>query len=77
MCNPDSQGNDNILYSLGLECAQSWLKIGQLSLETSGQIYPYLLVAAAHYAPDKYVCYIVRMMNIIKLNCMAIKKIIR
>jgi len=53
MCNPDSQGNDSILYSLGLECAQSWLKVGQLPLETTGQIYPYLLVAAAHYAPNK------------------------
>ncbi|KAL0126350.1 hypothetical protein PUN28_005027 [Cardiocondyla obscurior] len=53
MCNPDSQGNDGVLYSLGLECAQSWLKISQLCLETIGQIYPYLLVAAAHYAPNK------------------------
>ncbi|XP_020295075.1 importin-13 isoform X2 [Pseudomyrmex gracilis] len=53
MCNPNSQGNDSILYSLGLECAQLWLQSGQLPLEASGQIYPYLLVAAAHYAPNR------------------------
>ncbi|KAL6260843.1 hypothetical protein P5V15_008368 [Pogonomyrmex californicus] len=53
MCNPDSQGNDSVLYSLALECAQAWLKVGQLPLETTGQIYPYLLVAAAHYAPNR------------------------
>lgn len=54
MCNPNSEGNDNTLYTLGLECAQSWLKIDQLPLETTGQIYPYLLMAAAHYAPNRY-----------------------
>lgn len=51
--NPTSEGNDSTLYSLGLECAQSWLKIEQLSLETTGQLYPYLLMAAAHYAPNR------------------------
>ncbi|XP_047351104.1 importin-13 [Vespa velutina] len=51
-CNPNNQENDT-LYLLGLECAFSWLKFGQLPLEISGQIYPYLLVAASHYAPNR------------------------
>lgn len=53
MCNPDSQGGDNTLYLLAIECAVSWLKLGDLPLETTGQIYPHLLVAAAHYAPSR------------------------
>ncbi|KAL6430820.1 hypothetical protein ACFW04_006973 [Cataglyphis niger] len=53
MCNSNSEGNDSTLYTLGLECVQSWLKIDQLPLETTGQIYPYLLMAAARYAPNR------------------------
>ncbi|EFN68181.1 Importin-13 [Camponotus floridanus] len=54
ICSPNSEGKDSTLYILGLECAQSWLKIiDQLPLETTGQIYPYLLMAAAHYAPNR------------------------
>lgn len=55
ICNPQCEGSDSTLFSLGLECAQSWLKIGQLPLETTGQIYPYLLMAASYYAPDRCV----------------------
>lgn len=53
-CSSDAQNNDNTLYFLGLECTLAWLKIGQLPLETTGCIYPYLLVAASHYAPNRY-----------------------
>ncbi|XP_012226434.1 importin-13 isoform X2 [Linepithema humile] len=53
ICNPQTEGSDSTLFSLGLECAQSWLKVGQLPLETTGQIYPYLLMAASYYAPDR------------------------
>lgn len=52
-CNPSIQDNDNTLYLLGIECALSWLKIGQLPLDITGQIYHYLLIAASHYAPNR------------------------
>lgn len=55
VCSPNSEGKDGALYILGLECAQSWLKIDQLPLEITSQIYPYLLMAAAHYAPNRYI----------------------
>ncbi|KAG7212278.1 hypothetical protein KM043_012606 [Ampulex compressa] len=53
MCNPSSQNSDNTLYLLGIECALSWLKLRHLPLETTGQIYPHLLVAASHFAPSR------------------------
>jgi len=53
--NPDSQGNDLTLYTLGLDCAQSWLKVGHLPLDITGQIYPHLLAAATYYAPKRYI----------------------
>lgn len=55
LCNPESESKDSTLFTLGLECAQSWLKIGQLPLQITGQIYPYLLMAASYYAPNRYV----------------------
>ncbi|XP_015189015.1 PREDICTED: importin-13 [Polistes dominula] len=48
--NPMAQDN-NTLYLLGADCTLSWLKTGLLPLEITGQLYPYLLAAAAHYAP--------------------------
>ncbi|EZA57401.1 hypothetical protein DMN91_008682 [Ooceraea biroi] len=50
---PDAQNDSLMLYTLGLECAQSWLKVGHLPLDVTGQIYPHLLVAAAYYAPSR------------------------
>lgn len=43
------------MHLLAMECALSWLKVGQLPLEATGQIYPHLLTAAAYYAPARYV----------------------
>lgn len=48
--NPMAQDN-NTLYLLGVDCTLSWLKTGLLPIEITGQLYPYLLVAAANYAP--------------------------
>ncbi|XP_071874439.1 importin-13-like protein cdm [Bombus fervidus] len=45
----------NDLHLLAMECALSWLKVGQLPLEATGQIYPHLLTAAAYYAPTRIV----------------------
>lgn len=53
VCNPNAQGSSNTLYFLGLECILAWLKIGPLPLETTSQIYPHLVVAASHYAPNR------------------------
>lgn len=43
------------MHLLTMECALCWLKVGQLPLEATGQIYPHLLAAAAYYAPSRYV----------------------
>ncbi|XP_043259180.1 importin-13-like isoform X1 [Colletes gigas] len=53
MCNPNSQNSDNALHLLAMECALSWLKVYQLPLDATGQIYPHLLIAAAYYAPSR------------------------
>lgn len=45
----------NDTHLVAMECALSWLKVGQLPLEATGQIYPHLLTAAAFYAPIRYV----------------------
>lgn len=55
MCNPSSESSNSTLYLLGIECASSWLKISQLPLEMTDQIYPHLLIAASHYAPNRYI----------------------
>lgn len=54
MCNPNSQDIDNDMHLLAMECALAWLKVGQLPLEATGQIYSHLLAAAAYYAPSRY-----------------------
>ncbi|XP_076181025.1 importin-13-like protein cdm isoform X2 [Ptiloglossa arizonensis] len=53
MCNPNSQGSDNALHLLAMECALSWLKVNEFPLDATGQIYPHLLIAAAYYAPSR------------------------
>lgn len=58
MCNPNSQDIDNDMHLLAMECALAWLKVGQLPLEATGQIYSHLLAAAAYYAPSRYNIYI-------------------
>ncbi|KOC61669.1 Importin-13 [Habropoda laboriosa] len=55
MCSPNSQDTDNDLHLLAMECALSWLKVGQLPLEATEQIYLHLLAAAAYYAPSREV----------------------
>ncbi|XP_012270710.1 importin-13 isoform X2 [Orussus abietinus] len=52
---PSSEGSNSTLYLLGIECAFSWLKMGQLPLETTGRIFPHLLEAASCYAPNRTV----------------------
>lgn len=42
------------MHLLAMECALAWLKVGQLPLEATGQIYSHLLAAAAYYAPSRY-----------------------
>ncbi|XP_048269323.1 uncharacterized protein LOC100651063 isoform X2 [Bombus terrestris] len=49
--NLNSEYTNNDMHLLAMECALSWLKVGQLPLEATGQIYPHLLTAAAYYAP--------------------------
>ncbi|XP_050597449.1 uncharacterized protein LOC126925684 isoform X2 [Bombus affinis] len=51
MTNLNSEYTNNDMHLLAMECALSWLKVGQLPLEATGQIYPHLLTAAAYYAP--------------------------
>ncbi|XP_060830176.1 importin-13 [Bombus pascuorum] len=51
MTNLNSKYVDTDMHLLAMECALSWLKVGQLPLEATGQIYPHLLTAAAYYAP--------------------------
>ncbi|XP_053989095.1 importin-13 [Hylaeus volcanicus] len=53
MCNPHSPDCDKALHLLAMECALSWLKVDQLPLDATAQIYPHLLVAAAYYAPSR------------------------
>ncbi|XP_393480.5 importin-13 [Apis mellifera] len=53
MCNPNSRDIDNDMHLLAMECALAWLKVGQLPLEATGQIYSHLLAAAAYYAPSR------------------------
>ncbi|XP_076757498.1 importin-13-like protein cdm [Xylocopa sonorina] len=53
MCNPNNQDSDNDLHLLAMECALSWLKVSQLPLEATVNIYPHLLAAAAYYAPSR------------------------
>lgn len=55
MTNLDSEYVNKDMHLLAMECALSWLKVGQLPLEATGQIYPHLLTAAAYYAPVRYV----------------------
>ncbi|XP_068985300.1 importin-13 [Bombus flavifrons] len=51
MTNLNSEYVNKDMHLLAMECALSWLKVGQLPLEATGQIYPHLLTAAAYYAP--------------------------
>lgn len=53
MTNLNSEYTNNDIHLLAMECALSWLKVGQLPLEATGQIYPHLLTAAAYYAPTR------------------------
>ncbi|XP_050597448.1 importin-13 isoform X1 [Bombus affinis] len=53
MTNLNSEYTNNDMHLLAMECALSWLKVGQLPLEATGQIYPHLLTAAAYYAPTR------------------------
>ncbi|XP_031829662.1 importin-13-like protein cdm isoform X2 [Nomia melanderi] len=53
MCNPNSPGSDSGLHLLAMECALFWLKVSQLPLDASEQIYHHLLIAAAYYAPSR------------------------
>ncbi|XP_078043776.1 importin-13-like protein cdm [Augochlora pura] len=53
MCNPNSPGSDIALHLLAMECALFWLKVSELPLEATGQIYHHLLIAAAYYAPSR------------------------
>lgn len=55
MTNLNSEYVNKDMHLLAMECALSWLKVGQLPLEATGQIYPHLLTAAAYYAPARYV----------------------
>ncbi|XP_051172123.1 importin-13 [Leptopilina boulardi] len=48
-----ASSNNSKLYFLGLECLLSWLKLGQLPVETTAQIYPHLLTAAGRYLPNR------------------------
>ncbi|XP_066597929.1 importin-13 [Prorops nasuta] len=51
LCNTNGQMNQ--LYILALECTLAWLKIGQLPLDITGQIYSHLAQAASHYVPQR------------------------
>lgn len=68
MCNPNSQDIDNDMHLLAMECALAWLKVGQLPLEATGQIYSHLLAAAAYYAPSRYNIYICTYTYMIIIN---------
>ncbi|XP_011501749.1 PREDICTED: importin-13 [Ceratosolen solmsi marchali] len=52
-CTQMNDSNSNALYLSGIECTLSWLKLGQLPLNTIGQIYPHLLIAAARFIPNR------------------------
>lgn len=48
----DSNTSDK-LFSLTLDCTLSWFRIGQLPLDSIDPLYPYLLLAGAHYIPNR------------------------
>ncbi|XP_014211303.1 importin-13 isoform X2 [Copidosoma floridanum] len=52
-CSIGNTPESEALYLLGVECTLSWLRIGQLPLDTIGPIYPHLLLSAAHFIPKK------------------------
>ncbi|XP_003423892.1 importin-13 isoform X1 [Nasonia vitripennis] len=52
-CTQTNDNNSDALFLSGIECTLSWLKLGQLPLDTIGQIYPHLLLAAARYIPNR------------------------
>ena len=45
--------NNSDLIATTLECTLSWLRIGHLPLDTIYPLYPYFLMAAAHYIPNR------------------------
>ncbi|XP_048504738.1 importin-13 isoform X2 [Athalia rosae] len=48
-----SEKDGQTLFLHGLECTLSWLKLGQLPLETTSHIYNHILRAALYYAPRR------------------------
>ncbi|XP_015523751.1 importin-13 isoform X1 [Neodiprion pinetum] len=45
--------NNQKIFLLGLECALSWLKLGEIPLEATSHLFKHFLQAALHYAPRR------------------------
>lgn len=51
---PSNEYDSDALYLLSVQTTSSWLKLGQLSLESFEQLFPHMLNAAVRYLPNRY-----------------------